>query len=248
MDPNVFFSNGNPSASSPDLATQATTPVQEAVSQVPGSAGEPDQSQDQVDPRVAELEARAQRAEQEAQQFRSTFNQIRTGFEQMQAEAAWKQREESIYSRAKAMEPDEALMFIRQEEASLRRDLEAQAEHRRQMVERQLGAPLFIDHLVKQHGLPDEARQELMNYGDPNVAAAQAPIVKARYQQIQNLQSQLNQLSRSNQAGALQRAGLGASGGTTPVQTKPMESTGDPDLDAMMIYRAIQDGTYQASQ
>lgn len=239
-------------AVSPPTATTPQVPLEQ----------EHGESNADFETRLREAEERAQRAEAEQQRLQGTFQQVQQGLErfasqqqQQQRQAEFERKRADIYERAQNMSPQEAFRYIQQEEGHLvqsiqeqmRQDLE-RAEREKYEVARRFAAPMFLDQLVSQHGLPKEARAELEALGDPDAAARFAPQLKARYDQINKLQDQINQLSRTQRAGALQSAGLGAVGGAVPSGGAPIQSSGDPDTDAMMVLAALRNGTYTASR
>ena len=142
------------------------------------------------------------------------------------------------------MPAQDAWRYIQEENRKLREELVRDAEQREQQIKRQLAAPMYIDYLVQQHGLPAEAKQELMAIGDPDIAARYAPQLKARYDQFGQLQQQIHQLSRTQQAERLQQSGVGMVGGTTPPGGN-VQLPDDPDDRALAILHQLNAGTYQ---
>lgn len=260
MDPQNFWSNGT--AASPAPATETTVVSQPGAAGAPGVSNEapPQESEVNYQERARQLEADLDAQRTEAERLRGTMQQVQHWAEQTSAQqqeqqfqAGLHQHEQEIYRRAENMAPAEAYSYIQQENAKIRQALmdrtnqvQQYAQQQIQQVQRTAATPLYIDHIAKTNGLSEEAKQELIAYGDPDIAARQAPIVKQRYDQIANLQDQLNQLSRSRQAGQLQASGVGMVGGTG-VQNVPTDLSADPDIKAMQIYAQLKNGTYTPS-
>jgi flagellar biosynthesis GTPase FlhF len=250
--------------------TAASTPVSAATRSAmapaqgaPATAGEPGHGQTEsgsgaeVDyrARAEELERRAAAAEDQARRLQGTLGEVQTWAQRAEAEQRLKaqeaeanRRRREIMEQAGRMPVRESNQFIEKEIAKLESDYQRQLQEREQMAQqekmqlaRQLATPLYIDELVRQHGLPPEAKERLMSFGDPDVAAKQLPWIKQEYDHIQNLQNQLNQLSRTQRSGYLQEQGLGMVGGTSAVQSGyDIPDNVDPDTRAMLILNELR--------
>lgn len=253
--PNTAPVQGNPPQAAGGPAgqqTQATTPGQQPVQQ----AGE---SNADFEARIRAAEERAQHFQQEAQQARGAMQefiqraeQVRTENQARQVQAEFDRLRGDAIKQSRNFSPDEGAEYLERELgriASQEREFWGlqvqQVYQQREQDRRVLGTPLFVDNLMREQGLPDAARDEIMQAAalNPDYAARIAPSIKARYDQIANIEAQLNQLSRSNTVQNLRDQGAGLVGGQTP-SGGGVQKTGNADADAIAIYRAIQEGTY----
>lgn len=247
MDPQFFGQHLGESAVSPDTATE-----QEHVAEpeVPVSAEVPEQEHQNTtvdyEARARELEDEARRNAERATQLESTLTQVNQWaqnfqFQQQQQaeEARYKQWWEEAVEQSQGMgREDQARYLSSQQQAIIaERDRNWQArlqqiEQMREQERRTLGKPVFIDSLVKQHGLSDDDRAELESLENPDDAARMAPRLKARREKLDALQNQINQLARTQQAGQLQSAGIGTVAGTVAPGSAPAMPE-DPDERAL---------------
>lgn len=235
---------GNPpaAAAAPDVQQQPSTPTPQPPTQ------NEDESRQQYLARIHELEQRASQAEQTASQLQSGLQEaIRYG-QQRQQEDTFKRRRADLISQAEGMAPQERQTWLDTQLATLdaERDQywQGQVQQERQQAQqlaRRIGTPLFVDQMMRQHGLPEEARQTLMAYAarDPDFVPVAAQDLKRQYDAQQRYEQQLQQLSRSNQAQQMVDQGAGVVGGQSPA-AMPYQSTGDADQDALAIYRQIK--------
>lgn len=269
MDPQQFWNTGTAAPSNP-----AQDPAPDPGGEQPGFAAAPDaqgapaQSEQQpgestvdYEARTRELEASLAAREADVNRLSGTMQQVQQWAEQTSAQQqeqqfqqGLQQYEQDIYRRAETMNPQDAYQYIQNENAKIRqalidrtRQVQQQAQQQVYQVQRTAATPLYLEELARANGLTDAAKQELLAVGDPDLAARQAPLIKQRYEQIDNLQNQLNQLSRSRQAGQLQAAGVGMVGGTG-VQNVPTELAGDSDTRSMQILAQLRNGTYTPAQ
>ena len=248
----------NPNASFPAVAPEQPQ-VHNDVNQhqpvtAPVAAGEPE-SEEQIDyvARARELEAEKQRIEQENAQMATTLQNVRMWAEQQAAaeeqskrQAQIQSREQAILDRADTMPSEDARRYIAEEYRKLRDEDAQQWQGQLEQTKRTLARPLYIDNLVKQHGLTDEERQTLLGLENPDDAARMAPYLKAQRQQYSTLQQQIDQLSRTQQANQIQATGIGLVGGQNgPQGNVPLPT--NPDEKAAAIYAQLKSGTYQGN-
>lgn len=246
----------NPNAPVPASA-DSPQPVYNEVNQgvqgyAPGAATEPVQDE-QVDyaARAQQLEAEKQRIEQENAQMQATLQNVRMWAEQQAAQQEQQQRqaqiqsrEQEILNRADTMPSDDARKYIAEEMRKLRDEDANQFRSQLEQTKRTLARPLYIDNLVKSHGLSDEDRQTLLGLENPDDAARMAPYLKAQKQQYSTLQQQIDQLSRSQQAQQLQGTGVGLVGGVNG-PTGNVALPTNPDEKAAYVYAQLKSGTYR---
>lgn len=197
---------------------------------------------------------RERQMEEELNQYRGTFNQIQNWAQQQQAEqqrqqiqGRYTQRIQQMKSTAENMGSQEAIDYMAREQENITQEFfqhmqqaEQAMEQRIQQERRVLGTPLWVKELVRQSGLPEDAEQELLALGDPSLIERQVPHVKKRYDANRQLQEQLDQLSRSMQAGQLVDQGAGIAGGTVAPPSIAIPEDADPDTKAKMIYQNIK--------
>lgn len=219
---------------------------------------EPTPQESDADRAIREAREQLQRLAAERDQLRGTLGQVQQWAEtraqeaqRQQAESQYQQERDAIFTAAQNMGTDDAFRYIQQNVAALdqrrQRQIEELAQQSQQRVEqvaRQFATPLWAQELARQHGLPQDAVQELLGYGDPEVMQRQAPVVAARYKKLSTLEEQLNQLARSQQAGQYVRQGAGMAGGQQAANL-PLPESDDPDVRAMQILNQLRAGTYR---
>lgn len=246
MERDTFGQNQN--ASTPAVAPEQQlvhNGVNQADASVPGAAGEPGQEQ------PIDYAARARELEEQNQKLTGVLQNVQSWAEQRQAAEAQQARQQQIQSREQAildradqMPSDQARNYIAEEMRKLRDEDVQQAYTQVEYVKRAMGRPIYIDNLVKQHGLTEQDRETLLGLENPDDAARMAPYLKAQHQSYTTLQQQIDQLSRTQQANQVQGTGIGLVGGTNgPQGTVDMPT--DPTERAMLIYSQLKQGTYQ---
>lgn len=236
-------------ASFPEGTGQQTPP------QTLPSANEPQPEQAQgQEPEVdykslaEQREREAQAARQRAQQLEQTIGQVQQWAQQAEAQQRqqsqrqmFNQRKQEIIDRAGNMRVEDANRYIASELDNLYSEFDQrlnqtqqQLEQRRMQEIRQIATPLYIDDLVKKNGLPEAAKQELLAYGDPDVARKQVPYLKERYERERKLEEQLRQLSRTQEAQRVQRSGVTQVGGYD--QSPQMQIPEGLDADEKAAY------------
>lgn len=253
MDPQEFWSH-NSSASAPAPAE----PVEEQVE--PVAAVEPDHSNEQpeqvdYEARAKELEERIRQAEEQNKQYTSTLSEInlwaqqqRAQQERADAEARFRKQWEDSVEASRGMGREDAEQFLSARMAHLVQERDAAFQQQMRQMESQWDArlravakPEFIRHLAKDNELDDSEVQFLLSLDNPDEAAKLAPYLKGQKQRYRELQNQIEQLSRTQQAGQLQSTGIGRVGGTVaPVGNVQLPD--DPDEAALMILHQINRG------
>lgn len=257
VDPQTFYQGVTaPPASDPVPAAAPPEGV------APGAAPEPEAPTPEVDYR-AEAERYRQEAEEaraRAAQHESRMTQVRQGLEQMMAQQAeqqrrsqYEQRVRDMTARANTMRAEDAERYIQSETQAIIGEFQTaiqqerqQAAQREQQLARALGAPLYIEKLVKDHNLPAEARQRLEAFGDPDLAErVGVPLVKDYYQQKQEWEERLRQASRTQEAQARANSGLNRLGGANPsaVSAVQVPEGLSPEQRAFWIYDNIIHGS-----
>lgn len=189
---------------------------------------------------TAEQVAQWQRESQQFAQLQQELRQFAADQQRAQAEAnAQRESDErvaSIYTQAANMEPEAGFAFVRQqtglEMARLRGEvqrIQQQSQQQMYAAVAQVAAPLYAQELAKKHGLPAEYAERLAML-PPQQMDAFLPVLQREHQQNQQIQQQLqgalaqiDQLKRSQQAGALAGQGVqtGAGAGVSPVSANP---------------------------
>jgi len=133
-------------------------------------------------------------------------------------------------------------------DAEYNRSLQQERQQWQQILQQQqrvLGAPLYIEKLVKDNGLPSEAKERLMAYGDPDLAErVGVPMLKDYYAQKQQWEEQLKQAARSQEAQNRANSGLSRLGGNNPPTTPSFEVPDglSPEQRALWIYDNVIHG------
>jgi hypothetical protein len=242
-------------ASSPADAMDRT----QAPQSNPSAAGEPNEQQrEPVDYEAMIRQERQAReaAEAERGRLQQTLGQVEQGFQRIQQQnqqqadrQAFEQRRQSILQRADTMRADEANRFIASEMDSLYDEfqnktsqLQQSMEQRQMQVLRQVATPLYIDDLIKRNNLPPEAREDLMRFGDPDVAANAVPFIKRQYDERKQLEERLEQLARSQQATQTAQSGVGRLGGYNgaPGAATDIPEGLSADERALWVYRNLR--------
>ena len=223
---------------------QAGTPLEpspEGTGQPPGASPTP----------PVDWEARARALEQQQRQRDQQLQQVIAAAQREQAEQqerqASEQRRQETYQLARTMDPDRAFDYIQnfenQERARLANRIQEVQQMSRQQLEatvQQVAAPLYADHLAKQHNLPPDLHQQLRSVPGPMmdvilptlVSAAQVrEQAKAQFQQ-QQLTQQAHQMQ---QTGAYTVGGVHApSGGSAPPRPTPRRQRDQDDYAALI--------------
>lgn len=233
-----------------DLAASASVVAggEEATHVPPIAAEEPGGEVVTTSPsREAELQAENERllgTIRNVEQWAQTLNVQQ---QQQAEEAAFRQREERIHERASMMSREDAERYIADEYRAINSDrLRAQQENARraeqQWQERLRVAvqPQWVERHIKDNGLSDEERQYLSTLPPDNVPAV-AQFMAAQKKQNAALKDQIEQLSRTQQAGAMQASGMGNMGGYNAAATAG-DLPSDPDDRALAIYHQIMGG------
>ncbi len=262
VDPETFFQGIQPpTASDPAGAEGQAPPVSPPAAPEPGQQTEGQEQQPEVDFRAQaekyrkEAEANAQRAAQHEQKIQ----QFQQGLEQVMAQQAERQRQQQrqarideALARADTMRSEDAKRYLKAEmqsiEAEYHQSLQQERQQwqmREQQIARTLGAPLYIEKLVKDHGLPAEAKERLMAYGDPELAErVGVPMLRDYYEQKKQWEEQLKQAARSQEAQNRAQSGLSRLGGNNPPSTPSFEVPDNlsPEQRALWIYDNVIHG------
>lgn len=223
--------------SAADSVAQPSTEGQVAADQ--GGAEQtplaPDATATPQTPAEPDYRAFAEQAAPRLQQYEQAFGELRQMMAAAQAEqaeqqarTASQQRIDRVYQVAETMPPEDALRYIRQSEDQERAGLHGAINQIRQQGQQQawqmaaqVAAPLYAIDLAERAGLPQEYAKRLQAVGDPRQMDAILPHFQAEYrnrmsadQQIKLLASQIDQLQRSQQAGAIAGSGAHTGGGT----------------------------------
>jgi hypothetical protein len=261
MDRQVPGSGQSESAYQPASSPADAMERQQAPSSVPSSAGEPQQQEPQA-PAVdyqamlrQEQQAR-QAAESERQRLQQTLGEVERGFQQIQQQnqqqaetQAFQQRKAQILQAAGSMRQDEADRYISSQMDSLYNEFQSRTQNLQQTLEqrqmqvlRQVATPLYIDELVRKNNLPAEAREQLMQFGDPDIAQRQVPFIKQQYEERKKLEERLEQLARTQQANDQVQQGVNRLGGYNAASGSGMDIpeglTGDER--ALYIYKQLR--------
>jgi hypothetical protein len=230
--------------------------IPEAYEPVPGSqpAAQPDQtaaSQPEVDYKERyEQEARLrEQREAENQRYRQGIQQLEQGFQQQTAQQQEAQERAMILATAENMSAEEGNRYLNQQWAirdqRKQQQMQQAIEQERQQFQQQakvIAAKPYADHLAQSLGLSEDAKEELLALGDPDLMFQQAPTIKRRYdkweQERAQWQGQNQQLARSTEVTALRQNGLAQMGGQNGGGTWQLEVSDDPDEAAMQIYAA----------
>lgn len=249
MERNIIEQNPNASVPAPAPEQQQ---VHNDVNQhqsvsVPDAASEPE-PEPQID-----YAARARELEEQNAKLMGVVQNVQSWAEKQaaaQQQAARQQqiqsREQAILDRADTMPSEDARKYIAEEYRKLRDEDAQQWQGQLEQTKRTLARPLYIDNLVKQHGLTDRERETLLGLENPDDAARMAPYLKAQRDQYSTLQQQIDQLSRTQQANQIQGTGVGLVGGVNG-PTGNVELPSDPTEKAMLIYQQLKQGTYQGN-
>lgn len=239
VDPQMFYEGVTaPTASDPAGAEGQAPPVSPSAAPEPGQNSTPPEENIDYRSLSEQYQREAQEAQQRAAQNESQVTRIKSGLEQyltqqqeQQRQAQYQQRVRDMTSRANTMQQDDAERYIHSETQNIIGEFQnaivqerQQAAMREQQIARTLGAPLYIEKLVKDNGLPAEARDDLMAYGDPDLAErVGVPQLKRYYQQKKDWEERLTQASRSQQAQQRAQSGLNHLGGNNPPATPAFE-------------------------
>lgn len=247
----------------------APTPPSQAYDSVPGSAPVQDPYQPVVsdtpiespqaapaapavdyEARLREAEAERARLRQQNEQYSTVFQQIKQHSEREQQEKERNERIQAIVSTAESMAPGEASTYMRNQMLNLQRQEQVareQAVHqeraRAEQAIKMAALPQYADHIIQSMGLPAEAKQELLSYGDPDLMYRQSGALKARYDQLAQLRQQIAQSSqqtaRTNEVNAMRQNGLTSIGGQAASGFNPNDLPADPDDRALAIYEQM---------
>lgn len=240
VDPHTFYEGVTaPTASDPTGAEGQAPPVSPPVAPEPGQqTGQGDQNEVDFRALSEQYRQQAEDAQQRAAQNEAQVTRIRAGLEQyltqqqqQQRQAQYQQRLREMTTRANTMQQEDAERYIQNETQNIINEFQnalamerQQAAVREQQIARTLGAPLYIEKLVKDNKLPAEAREKLLAYGDPDLAErVGVPMLKDYYQQKAEWEERLTQASRSNQAQQRANSGLNRLGGNNPPATPAFE-------------------------
>ena len=266
MDPRAFLqpASADTPASSEGFDAQARVEYPQGAAGSPGvpyeqGQDQPAEQESEADRRARELEERLQTVQAQNQQFQQTFDRVRQYAEQterQQREQQVNQRfnveRERIMQTARNMGVDEGMEYISRQMSdlnnqalALRQETAQEYEQRMQQMQRVAFTPLFAQELVRQHGLPAEYEQKLMRFGDVDRMPQYVEDLKSEYQERQQLQQQIDQLARTQQANNLVRQGAGMAGGSNAPANANLSLEGmDTDDRAATIYLALKNGTY----
>jgi hypothetical protein len=195
-------------------------------------------------------EQRAQQIEQQNQQFNQVFQQIQQHTEQQRIEEESRQRIQAIVARAESMAPGEASTYMREQMLQVQRQEQQardvaiqQTRQQAQQAIKMAAMPQYADHVVETMKLPPEAKQELLSLGDPDLMFRQAPVIKQRYEQMEQLRQQIQQSSqqslRAGEVNAMRQNGLTNIGGQAASGFNMENLPSDPTERAMAIYEQI---------
>lgn len=191
------------------------------------------------------------RNQQEMGRYREIVGQIQRAAEEQQQNNAIQQQIDMMLATADNMSPSEGAAYLRNQiktTLSQVRNMSQQELHqerlRHEAEKRMIAAPQYADHLIQSLGIPPEAKQELLNLGDPDLMYRQAPVIKERYDQFNQQrkaweQSQ-QQLARSQEVTTLRQNGLAAIGGQGAGGAYQLEVSDDPDERAMQILNHLR--------
>lgn len=252
-----------PSAAQPSVAP--TTPAQGQVG-VPGlfgpqGSGQPaanvtgngqpqapqqaqPQSASQANPMV-DLD-RYRSVENELGQYRQAFSQFQQMAQEGQRNQQLQDRLTQVQAVYDSLPADQARQYLVNQvqsivgETSMTYQQQLQrAEQEKMAIARQISAPLYAKHLADTNGLPQQAQDELLALGDPDLMYRQVGVIKARYdefnRQLSQFQQNQTQVARAQEVQAMSNAGLGAFGGQTAGASLQLEVSDDPDEAALQI-------------
>lgn len=238
MDPNEFIDNELTASMPVDAG------VEEATQLPPDAAAEPVESNVDYAARARELEAENQRLAQTIKSAEQLAHTMNVQQQQQAEENAFKAREERIHERASQMSRDDAERYLADEYRAITADRvraeQARAEQSARQWEqrvRALAQPQWVDRQIKEHGLTDSER-EYLSALDPETVPVVAKFMATQKKQNSELKNQIEQLSRTQQAGIMQASGLGSMGGVTPASVAGDLPT-DPDERALAIYHQL---------
>ncbi len=248
--------------SSAPVETSSTPDAPASTPSTPSAPETPTAPRHDDDPRLQKLQE-YERAFADLQQMALQAEQQRR---EQEAERTFQSRRESIYETARnlALSPEDQLAYIRrhedQEVANLRAEVQRvrqEAEQQKYAAVAQIAGPMYAQNLARQHQLPDEYAQRLAML-PPQQMDHYLPVLVQEYQQRQQQEQrynevlqQLDQLRRSQQAGAIAATGAHTVTNATPtpssVQEYQVEAGSrdhllglDPRLAAMFGYKMTQ--------
>lgn len=244
---------GQPQVQPQPQQSLANPVPQQAPPQTPPAASP---SGPDYEARIRQIEADRSREQQELSGYRSTVAQIQQYAEQQQRTNQTNQQIQMMLAQAESMPQAEANTFLRNQMVNIigqeRIAGQQQIQQREQAFQQQLktvAAPQYADHLAQTMGLSQDARNELVALGDPDLMFRMAPQIKSRYdrlnQQIQQFQGGQQQIARSQEVAAMSQAGLGSFGGQSGISSFQIEVSDDPDVRAMQVLHALRNGPPQ---
>lgn len=273
VDAAQFTQSATLGQTSPTQGSVAPPPVEQANVSVPGAAtfvpdsqpavqqgqevaqGGEQPSQPEVDYR-AELERERQlrqQREQENQQFRQGIQQFQQSLAQQQQQQQEQQELQMMLAQAEGMSTAEASQFLRnqialrdQRKAQMHQQQLQQVQQQSEYMLRNGLAPAYAADLMKHHSIPEEAREELLSLGDPDLMFQHALAIKRRWDAVAAYKAQAErnnqQLARSQEVTALAQNGLTQVGGQNGAGAYQVEIPDDldPDEKAMMLYAMQQ--------
>lgn len=226
----------------------------ESVTTIPAST--PSQGASQAGPSgfdygalERERQARVQ-AEQQVAQFRGALGQVAQQAQQSQAEQAAQQQIQMALAQAENMPSEQANQFLRNQMLNIRNQERIAAQQALQQREAQfdqerrvLAAQPYAEYLATENGLSAEAKQELLELGDPDLMYRQVGSIKRRHdaweQRFQQVTNGNVQLARTQEVNAIRQAGLANVGGAAGTGSYQIEVSDDPDVAAVQIYNHI---------
>lgn len=233
---------------------QVGQPTQDQA-QVDSQQQPSDQQPTQPDPRDERLRS----LESELNQARSVISQVQNWAQteadnrrQQQMQQQYSQRIQNARQVADGMGSREGADYLARESIAAQNELFRAMQEERQRLqqqmeqrERTLGTPMYAQHIARQAGLPEDAVDELLALGDPNLMQRYLPHIQRRHQEQQQLKQQLESLARNQQANQIVQQGGGSSGqGTIAPQSMPNLDDMDPMDKARVIYNQIMTNHY----
>lgn len=250
---------GTPSLGTPQVPS-AVSPIEGAppipVGVAPDAPASPSSSA-QVDLQALQDQARRyQQIAPEYEQQKQAIDQIRQAMalaaqqaREHEAAQAAQSRIDQAYDFAKNLSVEDGLAYVRRNEDAERASLRQEMQRIRQdgqmqtqaMFER-LAAPVYARDLAKQHNLPPHLAERLEGLGDGKLMDAYLPTLLAEHkshqtleQKLQTALSQIDQLTRGQQAAVLAANGAHVPSGVGVLPVLPNGQQPEAGSDAHLL-------------
>lgn len=243
-------------------APQQGQPVASGNQQSQQQAETPASSQQERDYRAEWERERAarERLQGQTREYQNVISQVQQYAANQQENQALQNQVNMILATADNMPSSEGTQYLRNQITNLvgqtRLSSQQQLQQREQQHQQEIrtvAAGPYADHLITSMGIPPEAKQELLNLGDPDLMFRQAPVIKERYDKMTQMQAAWEayqqQQGRSQEVNRLRENGLANVGGQSAGAAYEIDiDDGDPDVAAMQILNGLREMEHRMSR